>query len=299
MTERLPAGVERIDLDQALEGFRCFVSAWLVRRGGAVVVVDPGPRATLPRLLAALQERAVDRVDAVLLTHIHIDHAGGTGLLLERYPDARVVCHPKAIPHLVDPAKLWAGSCKVLGRVAEAYGEIAPVAADRIGFQDETQVGGLRVAAWDTPGHAPHHLCFQVEEVLFAGEVAGIRHPLPNGDYRRPATPPVFHYPVSQASLEAVARIPADWLCLGHYGAVRAPAVFLDEAGEQLTRWVETARRQRREDSRLWDEAVLADLRTHDPLFARFAELPADIQAREAYFTANSLKGIRGYLEAG
>jgi len=126
-----------IDLDQpSLEGFRRFISSWLYRGPAFTLLVDPGPLSTIPHLVGELRRLGVGRLDAILLTHIHIDHAGGAGALLREFPEARVICHPEGIRHLIAPEKLWEGSRKVLGKLAEAYGEIVPVPAEKIGFQD-------------------------------------------------------------------------------------------------------------------------------------------------------------------
>ena len=148
-----------IDLDQpTLEGFRKFISAWLYRGNGFTLLVDPGPLSTIPHLRGELRRHGVERIDYVLLTHIHIDHAGGTGALLREFPEARVICHPEGIRHLVAPEKLWQGSRKVLGTLAEAYGEIVPVPQEKIGFEEEIGASGVRVFL--TPGHAQHHCCY-------------------------------------------------------------------------------------------------------------------------------------------
>jgi len=288
-----------VDLDQpSLPGFREFVGAWVVVGPDAALVVDPGPAATIPVLLAALAARDIRRVEGILLTHIHIDHAGGAGLLADRFPEARVLCHPAGIPHLLAPEKLWQGSRKVLGTIADAYGPIAPVPEGRIGFAERSCLGGISVEAFDTPGHAAHHLCYRVEDVLFAGEVAGIGLDTPSGPYRRPATPPRFEYAVSRASLEIAAAISARRVCLGHRGQVDDPPAFFAGARTQLDHWVTVARRHLEAGSQPWAPAVVAELDTTDALYARLSTLPPEVQARERNFTGNALAGLRGYLEA-
>ncbi|NPA25310.1 MAG: MBL fold metallo-hydrolase, partial [Deltaproteobacteria bacterium] len=117
-----------IDLDEPrLQGFVKFISAWVYKSEELTFLVDPGPLSTIPHLLGELEKMGVARLDYILLTHIHIDHAGGTGELLKSFPEAQVICHPQGIKHLVNPEKLWQGSLKVLGHVAEIYGEIIPV----------------------------------------------------------------------------------------------------------------------------------------------------------------------------
>ncbi|NOY44737.1 MAG: MBL fold metallo-hydrolase [Deltaproteobacteria bacterium] len=294
-THRIADGLFLVDLDLTEpEGFRRFLSAWVILDGPAAVVVDPGPAATLPALLAGLDELGVARVEAVLLTH---NHAGGTGLLLQRHPRARVVCHSKAVPHLVDPSALWEGSRKVLGSLAEAYGPIAPVPPERVGFCPTLQAVGREIAAFPTPGHAPHHLAFGVGAWFFAGELGGVRYPLPAGDYWRPATPPPFRHDVFQESLDAVKGVGGDLCCLGHYGAMEGAEEVLALATEQLELWIEAVRRHRRTSGDEFEGAVLADLRAEDPRFGRFSDLPADVRKRERYFLSNTLKGLRGWVE--
>ena len=126
------ANLALIPLPQDLPGFDTFISAWLVT-GERTYLVDPGPAVTIQKLVAALRALHIHHLDAILLTHIHIDHSGGIGDLVTHFPDTPVVCHPKAVEHLVDPARLWAGSVKTLGAIARAYGPISPVPADRVG----------------------------------------------------------------------------------------------------------------------------------------------------------------------
>ncbi|MBI5442239.1 MAG: MBL fold metallo-hydrolase [Deltaproteobacteria bacterium] len=282
-----------VDLDLPREGVRRFIAPWVLRRGTAVLLVDPGPRATVPVLLDALQELGVARLDGILLTHIHIDHAGGAGLLLERFPGAAVVCHPKGIPHLADPTRLWEGSRKVLGDLAEAYGEIAAVPQESLIFGEALELGAWRVSALETPGHAAHHASYVVGDVVFGGEVAGMRYELPSGVYQRPATPPVFYPDVYRASIDRVAGVGAAHLCLGHYGLAERPAEVLEVAREQIEIWTAVAARCCGVEEGA-DEAILHELLETDRHFARLRELPPDIQVRERYFARNSIAGIRG-----
>jgi glyoxylase-like metal-dependent hydrolase (beta-lactamase superfamily II) len=290
-------GLFRIGLDLPREGFRGFIGAWVLRSGGATVLVDPGPRATLPALRDALARLRVERLDAVLLTHIHIDHAGGTGLLLDRYPEARVVCHPKGMSHLADPAKLWAGSLQVLGDLAEAYGEIAPVPPERLTWSDSLTFGGLRVDALETPGHAAHHLSFRAGDLLFAGEAAGVRCNLPGGPYLRPAAPPPFFYEEFRASLLRLAATGAAHLCYGHGGHTAGAGPVCEAALRQLDLWVRTVEEMVRSGTEDLPGAAFRRLLDADPAFARFRDLPPDVQARERYFFGNTLQGLKGDAE--
>jgi glyoxylase-like metal-dependent hydrolase (beta-lactamase superfamily II) len=289
--------LDLIDLDLPREGFRTFISSWLYRPGNLTILVDPGPLSTIPALLEALKKEGVDTLDYILLTHIHVDHAGGAGLLLERYPDARVICHPQGIRHMIDPAKLWEGSRKVLGDIALAYGEIIPIPTGNIAYEQRIVRGSLVIEACETPGHASHHLCFLSGEVLFTGEVAGINYPFPDGGlYLRPATPPPFSYEIYRGSLEKASLLGATRLCFGHYGSRTDAGHIFNLALEQLDNWLATVEKHRDERGDLFEERVFADLIAHDRGVHRYPELPPDIQARERYFSFNSIRGMREYL---
>jgi len=294
--QRIRDNLHLIDIDQALEGFRKFISAWLCRVSGSTLLVDPGPASTIPYLADRLKQAGVDRIDHILLTHIHLDHAGGTGHLLKYFPTAKVNCHPKGIPHLVAPQKLWEESRKVLGNVEEAYGEMAPVPGASISWQEKIPAGGLVIEAIETPGHAAHHVSYRVGDTLFAGEVGGVYVPLEEGFYVRPATPPPFHHGIFRDSIAKAAAVDSPLVCLGHYGCRQDTAALFGRARRQLDFWVETVAKHVRAQSEPFEEAVLADLITSDPDMAGWQSLPKDIQARERNFCVNSIRGIRGYL---
>jgi glyoxylase-like metal-dependent hydrolase (beta-lactamase superfamily II) len=285
-----------IDIDLALEGFRKFISAWLYRVNGATLLVDPGPASTIPSLAERLDELGVSTIDCVLLTHIHLDHAGGMGQLLKHFPGAKVNCHPKGIPHLVAPQKLWEESKKVLGKVAEAYGEMAPVPASCISFSSRIDLGGVSVEAIETPGHAAHHVSYRVGNIFFAGEVGGVYVPLDDGFHVRPATPPPFQHDTFRDSIAKAAALDVSLVCLGHYGCRQDAKAIFERSRRQLDYWVNTTEKHLKAGSEPFEESVLADLIANDPDMKGWHSLPKDIQARERYFCTNSIRGIRGYL---
>ncbi len=283
-----------IDLDQPnLEGFRSFVSAWLYRGKDVTLVVDPGPLSTIPHLLAELRRHRAERLDLILLTHIHIDHAGGTGELLKSYPGAQVICHPDGVRHLVAPEKLWQGSRQVLGALADSYGPILPVPAEQVGF-NAAPARGLR--AFLTPGHAAHHCCYLLDDLLFAGEVAGVRSEVPEGIYMRPATPPRFLPSVADDSLARMLELAPRRMVFAHYGLVNEAVPHLRIGREQLPLWLRGAAAVVVHPATEREAAFFAWLLEHDPVFANFPRLPPDIQARERTFIANTLKGMSDYL---
>ena len=286
-----------IDLDQNITGFRKFISSWLYKGISTTFLVDPGPSSSVNYLLETLETLDVKNLDYILLTHIHIDHAGGTGAVLGKYPDAMVICHPKGIDHMIDPQKLWEGSLKVLGDIARAYGEVIPVPAEKIVAKDLLETDEGQVAVIPTPGHAIHHQCFQFKDWLFAGEVAGVRHFSEHGVYARPATPPVFKLEISLASLDRVIELKPKTLCLGHYGFVDQPDPYLRQAREQLLYWVETAREESAQGTDELTSRIVQKLILTDRLTAEFNHLEQDIQQREEYFISNSIKGMLHYLQ--
>jgi glyoxylase-like metal-dependent hydrolase (beta-lactamase superfamily II) len=286
-----------IDLDQpTLVGFRQFISAWLYRLDGHTLLIDPGPLSTIPYLIEQLRRQGVERLDFILLTHIHIDHAGGTGALLRAYPMAQVICHPEGVRHLIAPEKLWQGSQKVLGALATAYGEIVPVPPDRITYAEEIGSTGGRV--YLTPGHAPHHLCFLFDDLLFVGEVAGVRCDIPAGIYMRPATPPRFLKEVALASLQQMIALAPRRMVFAHYGLVDNALEHLHIGRSQLHLWVEgVAACATTEESRR-EAAIIDWLMARDLQLRNISQLPADIRSREQTFLGNTLRGMLEYVEA-
>jgi len=286
-----------IDLDQPqLEGFRKFISSWLYMGDDVVFIVDPGPLSTIPRLVSELRRHNVERLDYILLTHIHIDHAGGAGELLKSFPDARVICHPDGIRHMVAPEKLWQGSVKVLGKLAEAYGEIVPIPAEKILFEDA--IGRTKIRAYLTPGHAQHHACYQLGNLLFGGEVAGVRADILDGIFMRPATPPRFILDVALDSIDRMIALEPRYLVIAHYGLVEPALDYLRIGRRQLFLWVrgvvETAGIEGSER-----EATLFDwLIANDEIYRNFDRLPVDIRSRERYFLGNTLRGMIEYVDS-
>jgi len=286
-----------IDLDQpSLEGFRLFISSWVYRGEDFTLLVDPGPLSTIPRLLSELKRLGVTRLDVVLLTHIHIDHAGGTGALLREFPGARVICHPEGVRHLVAPDKLWEGSRKVLGPLAEAYGTIVPVPEARIGFT--ATIGGTGVRAFLTPGHALHHCSYLLDDLLFGGEVAGVRQPVPEGIFMRPATPPRFILQVALDSIDRMLALAPRYLVFAHYGLVESAVEHLRIARNQLLLWVRGVAETLAVPAAKREEALVTWLLERDEQYRNVSRLPEDVLARERYFLGNTLRGMTEYVES-
>lgn len=224
-------------------------AGWLVP-GDAPVLVETGSQTSVPVVLAALAELGVGAHDlaGIVVTHIHLDHAGGVGDLARAFPRATVYVHPVGARHLVDPSRLVASAARVFGDSLDSlYGRLDPTPAERIKVLEdgeEIPVGpGRALTAVHSPGHASHHLALHDTStgVLFTGDAAGVR--LPDVGVLRPATPPPeFDLDLAVQSLHRFAgRRPAQ-LALAHFGLLDGdPADILGEAEQALREWAAVA----------------------------------------------------------
>lgn len=281
-----------------MDGFAGFITSW-VYTGGPVVIVDVGPSATSGDLLDTLKSLGIHKPDYILLTHIHLDHSGAIGQVSAVFEGTPVVCHPKAVEHLIDPRKLWEGSVKTLGDVARQYGSVAPVCQERILAADKLRTPDIQAIA--TPGHAPHHYSYHIGDLLFAGEVGGVCIALDDGNtYIRPATPPRLFLETYIESIDRAIALDAQRLCYGHIGMHPASRQTLEQHREQLLQWRDwiqpwfQADPENRNDTM---NACLEDLLAKDPLLAHFGRLSSRDQSRERFFLRNSVRGYWGFLK--
>lgn len=300
--EIIEGKVYLVELDPGIAGFRDFLGAWVVK-GEYSFVVDVGPAVSIPILCEALSRLDV-KPEAVLLTHIHIDHAGGIGDFCSRFPDIPVFCHEKGIKHLHQPEKLWEGSLKTLGSTAKAYGPIQGVPKENLFPAAGTIISenGVQVDAVLTPGHAPHHVSYCFEDILFAGEASGVCLKTGEKNYHRPATPPRFFLETSVKSIDTLLDIPSHLICFGHFGAYRQPRQILKEHKKQLYRWAEIIEGQMRnpniknkEEETM--EQCLDVLLQEDPALSPFFRMDSKTREREKGFLQNSIRGFLLFLE--
>jgi glyoxylase-like metal-dependent hydrolase (beta-lactamase superfamily II) len=207
-----------------------FDASFLIVESGRAAFVETGPNSAVPRLLAALEAHGLDRdaVDYVIPTHVHLDHAGGAGLLMQNLPRAKLVIHPRGARHMIDPSVLIEGVRAVYGAevAARDYGELVPVPAQRVITTSEAMVielAGRPLRFADTPGHARHHHCIwdEASRGWFTGDTFGIVYPELH-PYIVPACAPVQFE--QDALHESVGRLLAqrpELMYLTHYGAVR------------------------------------------------------------------------------
>ncbi|MCU0596736.1 MAG: MBL fold metallo-hydrolase [Desulfobacterota bacterium] len=287
---------ELIEIKQDRPGFERFIGSWLCV-SDRTVVVDVGPSRSLPKLIASLTAKGVHRVDYVLLTHIHVDHAGGLAEFLDHFSTARAVCHSKAIPHLVDPSKLWLGSQKTLGDLAAVYGPIRPVKQERLIPHTEAHAEGIELI--ETPGHAVHHLSFILEGNLFAGEAGGVHFRGEEREYLRPATPPVFFLKQFVESIDRLLAARDLPMCYAHFGRAESSHRVLKRERAQLLFWERIIREETAVSDPDLPERCMTRLLAEDPELSAFKALSPAEQEREKFFMGNSIKGYLGFLQAG
>lgn len=284
--------LELVDLVLPSPGFYNFISSWIFEQRGLFFVVDPGPTNSLPILYEALGTR---EPDYILLTHIHVDHAGGIGALSRQFPQAKIVAFEKAHRHLVDPSRLIEASNKNVGALMDLYGPIEAVEESRI-LTDVNEIEGLKII--HTPGHAPHHISFVIEDYIFCGEALGISCPQDSGLYLRPASPPVFDLVAYLASIDSLESVfHAQKFCLGHYGILDVGSEIFNIARNQIALWKEVVTSHNfKEDRDVSEEnysAIIDLLLRRDKYFEPYENLNKELKEREKIFIKNSIRGLK------
>lgn len=293
MIEQVEKKLYLISLPPPLPGFKDFIGIWLYT-GPPAFLVDVGPSATSASLLNALDVIGIETLDYLLMTHIHIDHAGGIADIADAFPQAKIVAHSEGVPHLTQPERLWQGSLKALGRTALGYGTIRAVAAERV--MSVEALAESRLQALPTPGHSPHHISYRVEDILFAGEAGGVCLSLGGlQPYMRPATPPRFFFDVTLTSLERLMASALPKIAYSHFGLFAGAQKLLQSHHDQLLLWKWIIGRVLSEGP--GDDAVdrcLACLLQEDPRLHIYSSMPAAMKGREEMFLRNSIQGFIG-----
>ncbi|HLJ67352.1 MAG TPA: MBL fold metallo-hydrolase [Chloroflexota bacterium] len=247
-TTPFDAGLTLIDLGfQRLPGV---IASYLVESAGERALLEVGPTSTIETLLAGLTQSGVqpESISKVLVTHIHLDHAGAAGTFLRRFPRAHLYVHAAGLPHLVDPSRLLASATRIYGEMMDVlWGDVEPVPADRVtalADGDVVTVGDRQLRALHTPGHASHHVVFHDEQSreVFTGDVAAVR--LPDFAYVRPPTPPPeLDLELWTQSLQRLSDLAPRRLYLTHFGPFDDVDRHLQQVGERLGAWEHLLRR--------------------------------------------------------
>jgi len=221
------------------------------------VIVDPGPESTMETLLEELGDFEPAKI---LLTHIHLDHAGAAGALARRWPDAEVWVHERGARHMLDPSRLLASAARIYGDdMDRLWGDVAPVPEERL----RVLSGGERIGPWRveyTPGHASHHVSFLHEPTgtALVGDVAGVR--IADGPILPPTPPPNVDLEAWHASLRTVASWAPERIAITHFGTWEDDVTgHLEEMHAALDRWAEISRRT---DDAAYAAAIEEEMRT-------------------------------------
>ncbi|HEV2227841.1 MAG TPA: MBL fold metallo-hydrolase [Steroidobacteraceae bacterium] len=250
---RHPHGISAIDAEYLYPGH---AAAHLIEDCGRAAFVDVGTNDSVPYLLAALAELGIAResVDYVLLTHVHLDHAGGAGRLMQELPDARAVLHPRGAPHMIDPSRLIAGSRVVYGeaRFTQLYGELVPIPRERVRVAADGEriaLGARTLELIHTPGHAMHHYAVvdAAHGSIFSGDTFGISYPplaTPRGSFITPSTVPTQFDPQQHlASIDRMLSYRPESIYLMHFSRVTGVPRLAELLKEQIPELVAIARR--------------------------------------------------------
>lgn len=287
-------------LDLQFQGLERSIASYLVQGPDGYALVETGPMSTLPTLKMRLREQglSVADIEHVLVTHIHLDHAGAAGWWAQQ--GATVYVHHVGAPHLVDPSRLWQSAGRIYGDDMERlWGEILPVPEHRVVPLDDgdtIDVAGLTFTAWDTPGHAWHHHLYQLDDVGFSGDAAGVRL-VPDSWISLPAPPPEFDLDAWLRTLKKMEALELDAFYLTHFGRVDDTAQHLQRFEETLI--AATTFIQEQMQDGMAREALIAAYRAWNRERAQAANTPTDNFVGR-YEAANplfmSVDGITRYL---
>ena len=297
-------GDDVFEIDTQMGGYTGITAGYLIR-GERPALIETGTALSAPTVVKALAALGIEAADlaTVVVTHIHLDHAGGVGDIARAYPSATVVVHERGARHLADPSRLVASARRVFGDQMDAlFGELLPTDAERLQvISDEGEVdlgGGRRLTAFHSPGHASHHLGLidSLTGDLYTGDAAGIY--IPETADVRPATPPPdFDLELALNSIDRFRAMSPQRLLFSHYGPVTDADDVLARSAQELVSWVSAVRADR--DSGVDVDHAVALLRE------RIAESEPDVMADPEVATKfevlsssrANVEGIWRYLE--
>ena len=299
-------GNDVFQIDTRMAGYPGITAGYLIR-GSRPCLVETGTAPSAPVVRDALRMLGVGPSDlaSVVVTHIHLDHAGGAGDIAAMYPAAEIVVHNRGARHLADPSRLMASAKMVYGDALDRlFGTLAPVPADRIRALDDTGSvdlgGGRTLASHYSPGHAKHHvgLLDSHSGDLYVGDAAGVYIP-DTGDLRPATPPPDFDLAVALSSLRLFSSLEPSRLLFSHYGPTSDVAAVLERSAEELSVWVAETRSARAAGLDLDHAVAMVRERTR----ARYASLAPDAPAEVAEKferisgAASNVGGIWHWLE--
>jgi glyoxylase-like metal-dependent hydrolase (beta-lactamase superfamily II) len=238
-TQMIGKNLYQVELETG--GYRNLICSYVIK-GTKVILVESGPTSSVHRLVDGLKELSIplETVEYVAVTHVHLDHGGGVGTLLKLLANAKVIVHPRGMPHLINPERLWESAQSVLGYVSEIFGKPEPVPKERITPVTEGSFdldGDAKLKVTETLGHASHSLSFYetLNGGVFPGDAAGTY--FPEFDAVIPTTPPPFRLDAALASLDKLVSLNPAALYYSHFGKASNAVQRLKDYKAQLELW--------------------------------------------------------------
>jgi glyoxylase-like metal-dependent hydrolase (beta-lactamase superfamily II) len=247
-------------IDAPINGRTGALGTYLVS-GGKNAVIDPGPTSQTKGVIDELRKLGVENLDWVLATHIHLDHVGGSWMLLNEYPESVLHCHPKGTTHMVDPSKVREGAEKLFGERINEYGEIKGLQESRVQVSRDHEVidlDGVILEVYWTPGHSSHSQCYFEPDsrTVFVGDAVG--HSIGDAGPVIPVSPPPHNPLQALESIELIRSLRPETLCVAHFGAHKEPEIYFDRLSIRTRLWMMLAERIDDDGLRLDDLVKLA-----------------------------------------
>ena len=284
-----------------MHGYAGITAAFLLQ-GELTALIETGPKSSVDHVITGLDRAGVDGLDFIIVTHIHLDHAGAAGTLVRRFPDATVAVHPVGAPHLIDPSKLWASAGRIYGKAMdELWGGIDPVPDDRVRVIEDGEIidlGDRTLRAIETQGHAYHHHAFldEAADAIYVGDALGVRL-AGTGKVRPAPPPPEFHLEKAIESIHRIRSLDPQVMYLTHFsrhddGPPASAGQVCDEAVAALQQWAGWVRTARAEGADV--ERAVARVRAEARAAAE-AGMPPDIADRLDHTTSYEMN-VAGYM---
>lgn len=241
------------------------IASYLIETENGPILIETGPMSTFEYLKKGIEDLGyqIKDISSILLTHIHFDHAGAAWKFAEH--GAKIFVHPIGVPHLQHPEKLWNSAAQIYGDEMETlWGEMKPIPEDQLDGVKEGQIiefGDVEIQVIYTPGHAVHHNAYQIDDVIFTGDVAGVK--IENGPVVPPCPPPDINIELWKASLQKLRNRNPKALYLTHYGRQENPLEIIDHLEVMLDDWANYIKP-------FYDDQIPAD--TIVPLFVEYTE---------------------------
>lgn len=279
-------------------GFQNLICSYIIN-SAKITLVESGPTSSVPKLVSGLKELDIqlEDVDYLAITHVHLDHGGGAGALLNFLPNAKILVHPRGMPHLINPEHLWSSAQTVLGFVSEIFGKPEPVPKERIIPLTEGTFDlgdGIKLKAIETLGHASHNLSFHesINNGVFPGDAAGTY--FPEFDVVVPTTPNPFHLEAALASLDKIISLKPTALYYSHFGKASNAVQRLKDYKLQLELWAKISEEGVKQN---WSLEQIRDKIVAEDKVMSQVEIASFIRSHRIYSKTVLENCIKGFIE--